>query len=60
MIGNATQLPFLAVLLGILGGVETLGLIGLFIGPVVMTLFVTLWHEARALREAQPLDLDPT
>jgi predicted PurR-regulated permease PerM len=53
MIGNATQLPFVAVLLGILGGVETLGLIGLFVGPVVMTLFVTLWHEARALREAQ-------
>lgn len=45
IIGNATKLPFLAVLLGILGGVETLGLIGLFIGPVVMTLFVTLWHE---------------
>ena len=45
MIGNATKLPFLAVLLGILGGVETLGLVGLFIGPVVMTLFVTLWHE---------------
>jgi predicted PurR-regulated permease PerM len=60
MIGNATQLPFLAVLLGILGGVETLGLIGLFIGPVVMTLFVTLWHEARALRESQTPDLDPT
>jgi predicted PurR-regulated permease PerM len=47
MIGNATRLPFLAVLLGILGGVETLGLIGLFIGPVVMTLFVTLWHEEK-------------
>jgi predicted PurR-regulated permease PerM len=47
MIGNATQLPFLAVLLGILGGVETLGLIGLFVGPVVMTLFVTLWHEEK-------------
>lgn len=45
MIGSATQLPFLAVLFGILGGVETLGLVGLFIGPVVMTLFVTLWHE---------------
>lgn len=50
MIGNATQLPFLAVLLGILGGVETLGLIGLFVGPVVMTLFVTLWHEERRVR----------
>jgi predicted PurR-regulated permease PerM len=47
MIGSATKLPFLAVLLGILGGVETLGLIGLFIGPVVMTLFVTLWHEEK-------------
>jgi predicted PurR-regulated permease PerM len=52
MIGNATKLPFLAVLLGILGGVETLGLIGLFVGPVVMTLFVTLWHEEKAVRQA--------
>jgi predicted PurR-regulated permease PerM len=50
IIGNATKLPFLAVLLGILGGVETLGLIGLFVGPVVMTLFVTLWHEEKTLR----------
>jgi predicted PurR-regulated permease PerM len=49
IIGNATKLPFLAVLLGILGGVETLGLIGLFIGPVVMTLFVTLWHEEKMI-----------
>ena len=47
IIGNATKLPFLAVLLGILGGVETPGLIGLFIGLVVMTLFVTLWHEEK-------------
>jgi predicted PurR-regulated permease PerM len=52
IIGNATKLPFLAVLLGILGGVETLGLIGLFVGPVVMTLFVTLWHEEKMYRRA--------
>lgn len=45
IIGNATQLHFLAVLFGILGGVETLGLVGLFIGPVVMVLFTTLWRE---------------
>lgn len=49
IIGNATRLPFLAVLFGILGGVETLGLIGLFIGPVVMVLLVTLWREAGAV-----------
>lgn len=47
IIGKGTALPFLAVLLGILGGVEMLGLIGLFVGPVVMTLFVTLWHEEK-------------
>ena len=57
MIGNATQLPFLAVLLGILGGVETLGLIGLFVGPVAMTLFVTLWHEERRIHP-RPLRTD--
>lgn len=48
MIGGAVQLPFLAVLFGILGGVETLGLLGLFIGPIVMVLFITLWDEAQA------------
>ena len=53
MIGSATKLPFLAVLFGILGGVETMGLVGLFIGPVVMTLFVTLWHEEDLFRRSR-------
>jgi predicted PurR-regulated permease PerM len=47
LIGGAIQLPFLAVLFGILGGVETLGLLGLFVGPIAMVLFVTLWNEAQ-------------
>lgn len=45
LIGGAIQLPFLAVLFGILGGVETLGLLGLFVGPIIMVLFMTLWYE---------------
>lgn len=45
LIQGATQLPFLAVLFGILGGVETLGVIGLFVGPAIMVLFNTLWNE---------------
>ncbi len=48
MIGGAIKLPFLAVLFGILGGVETLGLLGLFVGPMIMVLFVTLWQETSA------------
>lgn len=49
LIGGAIQLPFLAVLFGILGGVETLGILGLFIGPIVLVLFVTLWQEPQSL-----------
>lgn len=45
LIGGAIQLPFLAVLFGILGGVETMGILGLFVGPIILVLFVTLWQE---------------
>jgi len=47
LIGNATRLHFLAVLFGILGGVESLGLIGLFVGPIVMVLLTTWWSESQ-------------
>jgi len=53
MIGGATQLPFLWVLIGILGGVETLGLLGLFIGPAVMAVLVMLWGEFLASGAAE-------
>ncbi|NLG91152.1 MAG: AI-2E family transporter [Acetobacter sp.] len=43
LIGGSTKLPFLWVLLGILGGAETWGLIGLFIGPAVMAALNLLW-----------------
>lgn len=45
LIGSATRLPFLWVLIGILGGVETLGLLGLFVGPATMAVLVMLWRE---------------
>lgn len=45
LIGGATRLPFLLVLLGILGGVETWGLLGLFLGPAIMAALALLWQE---------------
>ncbi|MBA2653172.1 MAG: AI-2E family transporter [Tatlockia sp.] len=54
LIGGAIKLPFLAVLFGILGGVETLGLLGLFVGPIIMVLFVTLWQESQESWEISP------
>jgi len=45
LIGGAARLPFLLVLLGILGGLETMGFLGLFLGPAVMAALVALWRE---------------
>jgi predicted PurR-regulated permease PerM len=45
LIGGAARLPFLLVLLGILGGLQTMGFIGLFLGPAVMAALVALWRE---------------
>ena len=45
LIGGATKLPFLWVLLGILGGVEAWGLLGLFLGPAIMAALILLWRE---------------
>ena len=45
LIGGATKLPFLWVLLGILGGVEAWGLLGLFLGPAIMAALILLWRD---------------
>jgi predicted PurR-regulated permease PerM len=45
LIGSATRLPFLWVLVGILGGVETMGLLGLFVGPAAMATLSMLWRD---------------
>jgi predicted PurR-regulated permease PerM len=45
LIGGATRLPFIWVLLGILGGITAWGLVGLFIGPAIMAALILLWRE---------------
>jgi len=45
LIGDAIKLPFVWVLLGILGGLEVWGLIGLFLGPAIMASLILLWRE---------------
>jgi predicted PurR-regulated permease PerM len=45
LIGGAARLPFLWVLLGILGGLESFGFLGLFLGPAIMAALISLWRE---------------
>jgi predicted PurR-regulated permease PerM len=45
IIGEGARLPFLWVLLGILGGVESFGLVGIFLGPALMAALVSIWRN---------------
>ena len=45
VISNATQMPFLLVVFGVLGGVLAFGLVGLFIGPVLLAVSLAIWRE---------------
>lgn len=46
LIGSAVKLPFIWTLLGILGGVETFGLLGLFLGPTIMAVLMSVWRDS--------------
>ncbi|WP_339643530.1 AI-2E family transporter [uncultured Pelagibacterium sp.] len=45
LVGGPIKLPFLPTFFGLIGGVKTMGFVGLFIGPVLMALFVSMWRE---------------
>lgn len=46
LIQGSTELPFLAILFGIFGGIAGMGILGLIIGPVILVLFLVLLREA--------------
>ena len=43
--GGPVKLPFLPTFFGLVGGVKTMGIVGLFVGPVLMALLVAVWRE---------------
>jgi predicted PurR-regulated permease PerM len=45
LVGGVVRLPFLLALIGIFGGLETFGLIGLVLGPIIMAVLLTVWRE---------------
>jgi predicted PurR-regulated permease PerM len=45
LVGGAARLPFLFAFVGIFGGIATFGLLGLFLGPVIMASLLTIWRE---------------
>lgn len=45
VIGGAIELPFLLAFVGAFGGLAAMGLVGLFIGPVIMVALLLIWRE---------------
>ncbi|MBV8685438.1 MAG: AI-2E family transporter [Alphaproteobacteria bacterium] len=45
LVGGAVELPFLWTFIATFGGLETFGLVGLFIGPAVMAALFLVWRE---------------
>jgi predicted PurR-regulated permease PerM len=45
LVGGSARLPFLFAFVGIFGGLAAFGLIGLFLGPVIMAALLTVWRE---------------
>jgi len=45
LVGGPVKLPFLPTLFGLVGGVQTMGMVGLFVGPVLMALLIAIWRE---------------
>jgi predicted PurR-regulated permease PerM len=59
VISGATRIPFLLVMFGVLGGLAAFGLVGLFIGPVILAVAIAIWREwlaeKRSAQTHQPI-----
>ena len=45
LISREAEIPFLVVLFGVLGGLAAFGLVGLFVGPVILAVLLGVWRE---------------
>jgi Ca2+-transporting ATPase len=50
-------MPFLVVMFGVLGGLSAFGAVGLFLGPVILSVLMALW---KAWLEQQELERNIT
>lgn len=55
LVGGPIKLPFLPTFFGLVGGAKTLGLVGLFLGPILMALLVAIWREWLRAAQEEPV-----
>jgi predicted PurR-regulated permease PerM len=45
LISSASDIPLLLVLFGVLGGLFSFGMVGLFLGPLILAILLAIWRE---------------
>lgn len=45
LISNATRVPFLLVMFGAIGGLAAFGMVGIFVGPMLLGIAMAIWRE---------------
>ena len=53
VVAQNVKIPFILAFFGVLGGLAAFGLVGLFIGPVVLAIAYAVWHEWLEAHPAQ-------
>lgn len=44
VISGASRVPFLVVMFGVLGGLTAFGVVGLFLGPMILAVLLAVWQ----------------
>ncbi|MBH1970317.1 AI-2E family transporter [Moraxellaceae bacterium AER2_44_116] len=45
VISSSSEIPFLLVMFGVLGGLSAFGMVGLFLGPVILAVLMAVWRQ---------------
>ena len=56
LISGAARLPLVLALLGIVAGLETFGILGVFIGPTLLAVMLTVWRALAAPATPSPAE----
>lgn len=53
VISGASKVPFLVVMFGVLGGLTAFGAVGLFLGPVILAVLLSVWQAWLKLQQEE-------
>jgi Ca2+-transporting ATPase len=58
VISGAGRIPFLVVLFGVFGGLSAFGAVGLFLGPIILSVFLAVWRAWLSQRQETDVNMN--